>query len=265
MSAWPARRRRRAPSGRCRRTAGLSAGRRGVPRVPSARSRRAQCAACRPGRQCRRRGGAAGARGPRAGAAGRRAAAAARWGGRGGRPPDSHGAGWRLRASCSRPGRFERRARRGRRPPVRQRTPRNTLAIGMRGHVAGQRRGDQPPASSMTAQVWVTVASADGSLVARIGVARLGLAVPTSRRRCRSCPARRRGRTGGSTRRTGRAGRSGPAGPAWAGNPGSSPSGEVSLRAETAPRVAGDARRGGSREEAPRGSRTLAEEELPRE
>ena len=54
---------------------------------------------------------------------------------------------------------------------------------------------------------------------------------PACRRRCRSCPARRHGRTAGSTPRTGRAGRPGPAGPVWGGNPGSGPSAAVSPRA----------------------------------
>ena len=50
-------------------------------------------------------------------------------------------------------------------------------------------------------------------------------------RRCRSCRAKRRGPTAGSTWRTGRADRPGPAGRAWAGNPGSGPSAVATPRA----------------------------------
>jgi hypothetical protein len=81
--------------------------------------------------------------------------------------PDSQGAGWRLRAACAAAAAST--AARGvaaaclpdRRSPG---NPSPSVCADT-SRVGGG--GDQPPASSMTAQVWVTVASADGSLVAR--------------------------------------------------------------------------------------------------
>jgi hypothetical protein len=82
-------------------------------------------------------------------------------------PPDSHGAGWRLRPACAGAA-ASNTARVAAACPPDRRSPGNPSpsVCADTSRVGGG--GDQPPASSMMAQVWVTVASADGSLVARI-------------------------------------------------------------------------------------------------
>ena len=89
----------------------------------------------RPARARRRGWRAAGARGRRGGCG---ASTGAPGGGHAARFPRRElPAAARLRRRC----RFERRARRGRRLPARPPEPRESLAIGVRGHVAGRRRG----------------------------------------------------------------------------------------------------------------------------